>query len=60
MRKVREALKSGNVAEAETEFQSAVVQLDRAAAKKTIHRNAAARTKSRLSAAIKKAKPAKS
>ena len=59
VRKVREAIKAGDLARAESEFKTAAVQLDRAAARKTIHRNAAARTKSRLSAAIKKLKPAK-
>ena len=59
VRKVREAIKAGDLAQAEGEFKTAVVQIDRAASRKTIHRNAAARTKSRLSAAIKKLKPAK-
>jgi small subunit ribosomal protein S20 len=60
IRKVRDAIKAGDAGLAQTEFKVAVVKLDRAAARKVIHRNAAARTKSRLSAAIKKTKqPAK-
>jgi small subunit ribosomal protein S20 len=52
-RKVLEAVKERNVPEAETEFRLATTKLDRAAARKVIHRNAAARVKSRLSAKIK-------
>ena len=59
IRKVRDAIEAGDAALATTEFRAAVVKLDRAAARKVIHRNAAARTKARLSAAIKKAKTAK-
>jgi small subunit ribosomal protein S20 len=58
IRKVRDAIVAGDVALAQTEFRAAVVKLDRAAAGKVIHRNSAARTKSRLAAAIKKVKPA--
>jgi small subunit ribosomal protein S20 len=58
IRKVRDAIQAGDLALAQTEFRTTVVKLDRAAASKVIHRNSAARTKSRLSAAIKKAKPA--
>lgn len=57
-RKVREAVKEGDFDRAETEFRLAVKHLDRAGAKRIIHRNAAARVKSRLSAAIKAAKQA--
>ena len=57
-RKVREAVKAGDVETAETEFQLATKKLDRAGARSIIHRNAAARTKSRLSAKIKALKPA--
>ncbi len=42
----------------DTEFKVAVQKLDRAAAKGVIHKNAAARKKSRLSAMLKKAKAA--
>lgn len=53
IRKVREAIATGNVEQSETEFSVAVKMLDRAAAHNVIHANAAARTKSRLSKAIK-------
>jgi small subunit ribosomal protein S20 len=52
-KKVLTAVKEGSVEQAETEFRTAARVLDQAAAKRTIHRNAAARTKSRLSAKIK-------
>lgn len=52
-RKVREAIKAANLGQAETEFRIAVKKLDRAGAHKIIHRNAAARLKSRMSAKIK-------
>ena len=55
-RKVRDAIKAGDVQQAEAEFRLAVKKLDQAGGKKIIHRNAAARTKSRLSAAVKAAK----
>ena len=51
--KVREAVDAGNSELAETEFRLAAKRLDRAGARNIIHRNAAARVKSRLSAAIK-------
>ena len=53
LRKVREAVKAGDVGLAETEFRLTVKTLDRAGAKRLIHPNAAARLKSRLSAKIK-------
>jgi len=52
-RKVREAIKAGDIELAENEFRLAVKRLDRAGGRNIIHRNAAARTKSRLSARIK-------
>ena len=52
-RKVREAAAGGNLDEAETFFRLATKKLDRAGAHRVIHPNAAARAKSRLSAAIK-------
>ena len=52
-RKVREAVQAGDVEQAETEFRLAAKRLDRAGARNIIHRNAVARTKSRLSAKIK-------
>jgi small subunit ribosomal protein S20 len=55
-KKVVDAVKSGNVELAETELRAAAKRVDKAAAKKTIHVNAAARTKARLSAKVKKLK----
>jgi len=52
-RKIIEAVQKGNAQDAEQEFQEATKQLDRAATRHVIHPNAAARTKSRLSAKIK-------
>jgi small subunit ribosomal protein S20 len=57
VRKVTEAVNAGNLEVAKTEFRAAAQKLDRAAARKVIHRNAAARTKSRLSAKLKALKP---
>ena len=56
---VREAATSGKLDDAETAFREAVAKLDRAAAKRIIHPNRAARLKSRLSAHLKAAKGAK-
>ena len=56
VKKVRAAVKDGDLAKAETEFKLAVKRLDRAGSKKYIHPNAASRTKSRLSHLIKSAK----
>ncbi len=58
IRKVRAAVAAGDVAASDAEFRLAVKKLDQAAAKRVIHRNTAARTKSRLSAAIKAVKTA--
>jgi small subunit ribosomal protein S20 len=55
-KKVLEAVKSGNVQTAETELRTVAKKVDKAAAKKIIHPNAAARVKSRLSAKVKKLK----
>ena len=52
-RKVREAVEAQDPDRAESEFRLAAKHLDRAGAKNIIHRNAAARMKSRLSAKIK-------
>jgi len=57
-RKVREAVAAGDLEAAQTEFRLAAKKLDRAGSKDIIHRNAAARTKSRLSAKIKTLKQA--
>lgn len=53
VKKVRTAIAGGDVATSETEFKAAVKKLDKAAARGILHANAAARTKSRLSKAIK-------
>jgi small subunit ribosomal protein S20 len=58
VRKVREAVEAGEIEKAETEFRLASKKIDRADAKNIIHRNTAARMKSRLSAHIKAAKQA--
>ncbi len=55
-KKIRDAASKGNVDSAQKDLQAAASKLDRAAARGIIHANAAARTKSRLSAAVKKAK----
>jgi len=53
VRKVREAITAKDLEKSQTEFRALVKKLDRAASRNVIHANAAARTKSRLSAAIK-------
>jgi len=53
IRKVRTAVQAGDVETSENEFRLAVKTLDQAASKNVIHANQAARTKSRLSKAIK-------
>jgi len=52
-KKVEADLTAGNLAQAEADFRDAAKKLDQAAAKGVIHRNAAARRKSRLSARLK-------
>lgn len=56
IRKVHKAVAAGEVEVSEVEFLAATKKLDRAASKKVIHANTAARTKSRLSKAIKNLK----
>lgn len=56
VRKVRQAIDESNQEACEVEFRLAAKILDKAAAKRIIHPNKAARTKSRLSAAIKAVK----
>ena len=56
LRRVHEAIAEGDYAKGDAEFRVAVKKLDKAASKHIIHRNAAARTKSRLSAKLKVAK----
>ena len=53
IRKVRSSIEAGEVEASTTAFQAATKKLDQAAAKNVIHANTAARTKSRLSKAIK-------
>lgn len=53
IRRVHEAVKAGDAEKAHVEFRVATKRLDRAASKNLIHKNAAARTKSRLSKMIK-------
>lgn len=56
VKKVTAAVTAGKVDEGEAALRLATKRLDRAAAKGVIHKNAAARTKSRLSARLKAAK----
>jgi len=58
IRNVKEASNTGDGAALQAAFQSAVKKLDQAASKKFIHRNKAARLKSRLSALVNKPKAA--
>ena len=58
IKKVRSAISAGDLTLGAEEGRIAAKKLDQAAAKGSIHRNAAARRKSRLSAALKKAKAA--
>ena len=53
---VVKAVLAGSVEDAEKLFREAVKALDQASSKRIVHRNAAARKKSRLSAMIKKLK----
>ncbi|MGL4595850.1 MAG: 30S ribosomal protein S20 [Thermoguttaceae bacterium] len=53
---VIKAVNAGSVEDANRFFQDAVKTLDQASAKNLIHKNAAARKKSRLSAMIRKLK----
>lgn len=53
---VIKAVRMGNVEEADRLFREAVKSLDQASSKRIVHRNAAARKKSRLSAMIRKLK----
>jgi small subunit ribosomal protein S20 len=53
-KRARKYIEAGNVTEAEDAVRRACQALDRAAHKRTIHRNKAARTKSRLMRALNK------
>ncbi len=57
--KLRAAVKAGAMEEADAHFRMATKKLDQAGAKHIIHKNAAGRTKSRLSHMMKKAKAGK-
>ena len=56
LRKVRDAVAAGNIEEADQAYRLAAQRLDRAAARSLIHKNQAARLKSRLQKLIKAAK----
>ena len=58
MKKIREALKAGEIEKAEAEYQDAAKGLDRAGARNILHPNTTSRYKSRLQRMIKKAKQA--
>lgn len=53
LKKTRAAITAKKLDDAEAEFKTLTIKLDRAARSKVIHANAAARTKSRISHAIK-------
>ncbi len=53
IKKVQKAITAGDQAAAQTVYQNSVAVIDRIADKKIIHKNKAARHKSRLSHAIK-------
>ncbi len=53
VKKVRIAAESGDAAAAQTALRDAQKELDQAAAKNLLHKNAASRTKSRLSRLVK-------
>ena len=55
IRKVLEAISTGDVAGAKEQFKGMTKKTDRAASSGTIHRNRAARIKSRISARLKNA-----
>ena len=58
-KKVLAAVKSGDVKKAEAEFRIAAKKYDQAGGKRIVHKNSAARHKSRLAQAIRTAKAAK-
>jgi small subunit ribosomal protein S20 len=58
-KKVTAAIQSGDLATAESELRIAARKYDQAGAKRVIHKNAAARHKSRLAQAIRSAKNTK-
>ncbi len=58
IKKVLAAVEAGNIADAEELFKMAAKKLDQAGSRSIIHKNAAARQKSRLQRIIKAAKTA--
>ena len=58
IKKVREAVKAGDISKAEQEFRLAAKKLDKAGARRVFHPNTSARYKSRLQHLIKTAKSA--
>ena len=56
LRKVRDAVTAGNLEQADTEYRLMAKRVDKAAAHNVIHANAAGRLKSRLYAAMLRAK----
>ena len=58
IKRVLTLAEEGKVEEAEAQYPNAAKQLDQAGHKNVIHKNAAARQKSRLQRAIKRAKAA--
>lgn len=59
LKKVRAAIKNGDVAKAEDEYKLAAKKLDKAGARRVLHPNTSARYKSRLQKLIRGAKSAK-
>jgi small subunit ribosomal protein S20 len=55
IRKVREAVQAGDAEKAQSELRLAQKRIDQAAGKNILHKNAAARTKSRLVKLVKTA-----
>ena len=53
LRRVREAVEAGDSEKAQAEFRVAQKKIDQAAGKNLLHKNAAARTKSRLVKLVK-------
>ena len=53
LRRVRDAVVAGDTEKAQAELRVATKRLDQAAAKNLIHKNAAARSKSRLNKLVK-------
>jgi small subunit ribosomal protein S20 len=54
LRRLEDAIKSGDKESAQTELKSSLQQVDKTATRGIIHRNKAARTKSRLYARVAK------